>query len=59
MSVDGYKEIVRELEDENRKLREERAKLIEGLMEIDTHIRATSEPIPHIVKTLKRLLYSE
>lgn len=30
-SVDGYKEIVRELEDENRKLRQERDKLIEGL----------------------------
>jgi hypothetical protein len=31
MSVDGYKEIVRELEDENRKLRKERDKLIEVL----------------------------
>lgn len=41
MSVDGYKEIVRELEDENRKLREERDKLIEGLRwyaDEDTHM---------------------
>jgi hypothetical protein len=30
--------------------------LIEALREIDTHIRATSEPIPHIVATLKRVL---
>jgi len=33
----------------------------EALREIDTHIRATSHPIPHIVATLKRVLpeYSE
>lgn len=30
-SVDGYEEIVRELEDENRKLQKERDKLIEAL----------------------------
>ncbi|MEK5414336.1 hypothetical protein [Paenibacillus sp. FSL L8-0708] len=28
----------------------------EALREIDTHIRATSVPIPHIVATLKRVL---
>lgn len=27
-----------------------------ALREIDTHIRATSDPIPHIVATLKRVL---
>ncbi|MNC70274.1 hypothetical protein D3C75_1210670 [compost metagenome] len=30
--------------------------LYESLREIDTHIRATSDPIPHIVATLKRVL---
>lgn len=30
--------------------------LYDILREIDTHIRATSNPIPHIVATLKRVL---
>lgn len=30
--------------------------LYDILREIDTHIRATSDPIPHIVATLKRVL---
>lgn len=28
----------------------------EALREIDTHIRATSEPIPYITETLKKTL---
>lgn len=35
---------------------EENERLTEALREIDTHIRATSDPIPHIVATLKRVL---
>ncbi|OMD16261.1 hypothetical protein [Paenibacillus odorifer] len=35
---------------------EENDRLLEALHEIDTHIRGTSEPIPHIVATLKRVL---
>lgn len=31
-------------------------KLIEGLREIDTHIRSTPEPVQYIVETLKRVL---
>lgn len=38
------------------RLKEERDKLIEGLREIDTHIRSTPEPVQHIVETLKRVL---
>jgi hypothetical protein len=34
----------------------ERDKLIEGLREIDTHIRSTPEPVQYIVGTLKRVL---
>lgn len=30
--------------------------LMSALREIDTHVRATSDPIPHIVETLKRTL---
>lgn len=35
---------------------EENEGLTAALHEIDTHIRATSDPIPHIVATLKRVL---
>ena len=43
-------------DEENRKLREERDKLIEALRQVDTHIRATPDPVPYIVDTLKRAL---
>lgn len=29
---------------------------LEALREIDTHIRATSDPVPYIIETLKRTL---
>lgn len=45
-----------ENQSEFKRTMEEREKLIEGLREIDTHIKATSDPIPHIVQTLKELL---
>lgn len=35
---------------------EENEGLFVALREIDTHIRGTSDPIPHIVATLKRVL---
>lgn len=43
------------------RLMEENEDLNVALREIDTHICATSDPIPHIVATLKRVLpeYSE
>lgn len=31
-------------------------KLIEALREIDTHVRSTSDPVPHIIETLKSVL---
>lgn len=37
-------------------LSDESAQYLRALREIDTHIRATSDPIPHIVATLKREL---
>ena len=35
---------------------QESEELIEALREIDTHIRSTSEPVPYIIETLKRVL---
>lgn len=41
---------------ENAELRRERDAAVEALQDIDTHIRATRDSIPHIVETLKRVL---
>lgn len=48
LSDDDVKEINRKLENAER--------YEEALRSIDNHIRSTSDPIPHIISTLKSIL---
>lgn len=54
-------ERVKFLEESNCRLHNElsnfnRTIILDALREIDTHIRATSDPLPYIIKTLKETL---
>lgn len=54
-----YKRKIRRMELVEIDLHEENERLRKALEEIDTHIRSTSDPIPHIIETLKCGLYEE